>query len=206
MGRTGSGKTQAAMWHLSMANFDRMPYVILDFKTDDSINNIEHATHLDGYNDVPKSPGIYVLHPLPSETEQVEQYLYKLWAKERVGIYCDEGYMLQDNEAFIACLTQGRSKQIPMIVLTQRPAWISRFVFSEADFYQVFALNDSRDRKTIASFVPGNFKDKVKLPNYHSYYYDVAEDNLRVLGPVPEMNEIHEKIESRLDKKRRKWL
>lgn len=199
MGRTGSGKSQAALWHLSLANFDRIPWIILDFKGDEAINSIEGAKHIT-YSEVPTKPGIYILHPYPGETDQLERYLYKCWEKENIGILVDEGYMLQDNDAFLACLTQGRSKRIPMIVLTQRPAWISRFVFSEADFYQVFALNDRRDRKTISEFMPGDVKDAPKLPDFHSYYYDVGRDKLVVMKPVPELDAILEKIDSRLDK------
>lgn len=207
MGRTGSGKSQAALWHLSLASIETRPWIILDFKGDDAINSIDLAEHIE-YADVHKklSPGVYVLHPTPGEKEQMEKFMYGVWGRENTGVLVDEGYMMQDNDAFLACLTQGRSKQIPMIVLTQRPAWISRFVFSEADFYQVFALNDERDRKTISSFVPGDFRRAKKLPDYHSYYYDVGKDQLNTLGPVPEMEEILEKIDSRLDKKRRKAI
>lgn len=199
MGRTGSGKSQAALWHLSLANFHRIPWVILDFKGDEAINSIEGAQHIT-FAEVPTKPGIYILHPMPGETEALERYLYKCWEKENIGILVDEGYMLKDNDAFLACLTQGRSKRIPMIILTQRPAWITRFVFSEADFYQVFALNDRRDRKTITEFMPDNVKDAPKLPDYHSYYYDVGRDELVVMAPVPELDAILEKIDSRLDK------
>lgn len=205
MGRTGSGKSQAALWHLSLAGFDKMPWIILDFKGDENINAIQGAQHIT-YKDVPTKPGIYILHPMPGDKDALEAYLYKLWEKERVGILVDEGYMLQDNDAFLACLTQGRSKRIPMIVLTQRPAWITRFVFSEADFYQVFALNDRRDRKTIAEFMPGDVKDAPKLPDFHSYYYDVGRDELVVMAPVPDMDTILEKIDVRLDKTGRKAL
>lgn len=209
MGRTGSGKSQAALWHLSLQNFDKIPWVILDFKGDDGINAIEGAEHIT-YATIPTKPGIYILHPMPSEKEELERYLYRCWERGNIGILVDEGYMLQDNDAFLACLTQGRSKKIPMIVLTQRPAWISRFVFSEADYYQVFALNDRRDRKTISSFVPGNFEDRARLEPYHSYYYNVGDDELIILSPVPSLDEILEKIDSRLEtqvqKKARKPL
>lgn len=200
VGRTGSGKTQAAVWHLSLQNFDKMPWVIFDYKTDDLINSIDGARHI-GMDEVPKQPGIYIVHPLPSENAEVEEYLWKLWAKENIGVYVDEGYMLGDNKAFESILTQGRSKRIPVIVLSQRPAWITRFVFSEADFFQVFHLNDKRDKKTVEAFLPQNLS--ARLPDYHSYYYDVGNDALSKFAPVPDADSLLESFDARIAKRRR---
>lgn len=202
VGRTGSGKTQAAVWHLSRQNFDKMPWVIFDYKTDDLINSIEGAQHI-ALGEVPKQAGIYIVHPLPSEQTEVEEYLWKLWARENVGVYVDEGYMLGDNKAFESILTQGRSKRIPVIVLSQRPAWITRFVFSEADFFQVFHLNDKRDKKTVEAFLPQNLSSR--LPDFHSFYYDVGRDALHTFAPVPDADTLMEAFSARLTK-RRKFL
>lgn len=183
VGRTGSGKTIAGLWHLSRKNFDRKPWVILDFKMDESLNNIDRAEHIDITDKAPKRPGIYLVHPLPSQEKEVEDFLWKIWAQENTGVFIDEGYMLGDSPAFRALLTQGRSKRIPMIVLSQRPVWISRFVFSESDFYQVYNLNDKRDRQTINAFLPPSANDR--MADYHSRYYDVGRDSLVVFSPVP---------------------
>jgi hypothetical protein len=179
-----------------------MPWIILDFKGDELINGIERANHI-SYDDKIGKTGIHILHPLPNETEQVENFMWQMWQRERIGIYADEGYMLGNNPAFEACLTQGRSKNIPMIVLSQRPAWISRFVFSEGDFFQVFHLNDKRDRKAVESFMPPNFG--VRLPPFHSHYYDVGRDALYSLSPVPGAQEILDAIDAKISP-RRKFL
>lgn len=205
LGRTGSGKTLAAGWHLSTKDLARDKWVAIDFKHDELIGAIEGARHID-FEDPMRHPGLYVLRPLPHEIERVDKFLWeKVWQPGGIGVWCDEGYMFQDTPGFEACLFQGRSKRIPMIVLAQRPAWISRFVFSEADFYQFFALNDLRDKKTVANLVPALYKAE-RLPDYHSYYYDVAKDNLVVMQPVPSKDEIIEKIDSKLIKKKRAWL
>ena len=201
VGRTGSGKTQAAVWQLSLRSFDSRPWIVYDFKRDTLINSIAGATQIDLSDPLPKEPGVYVVHPLPDEIEGVQQHLWKIWAQENVGVYVDEGYMMstpaQPNPPFRALLTQGRSKNIPIIILSQRPVWLDRFVFSESDYYQVFALNDARDRKTITSFVPADL-DK-KLPDFHSYYYDVGADKLLVIKPVPTADEILSTFAARFD-------
>ena len=203
IGRNGTGKTQAALWHLSNQPIDKMPYIALDFKGDEHINGIERAKHIGLDDPLPRSPGIYVVHPSPADTKagNVERFLWRVYEREKIGLWIDEGYMLGDSEAFETLLTQGRSKRIPIITLTQRPVWVSRFVFSESMFYQIFGLTDRRDKKTIESFVPVNMD--ARLPEFHSYYYDVGRDKLTALAPVPDEATIQASIDSKLKSIRR---
>src|SRR5271170_6704875 len=127
IGRTGSGKTVAALWHLSKRSIDVKPWLVFDFKGDEHINAIEGATHssLD-LKLTAKSKGLYIVHPLPHETKEVESLMWRLWERGNVGVYVDEGYMIDNgNKAYKAILTQGRSKRIPVITLTQRPVLCS---------------------------------------------------------------------------------
>ena len=190
----------AALWHLSNSNFDRMPWIIIDFKTDEHINAIENARYISVDDPIPKHPGIYIVQPHPQEGEPLAKMLHRIWERENVGIWIDEGYMMSEDarveKRFTTLLTQGRSKHIPMIVLSQRPVWISRFVFSESDFYQIFRLQDKRDVQTISSFLPANAYRR--MPDFHSLYYDVGGNALSFLSPVPDENSILEKIDSKL--------
>jgi hypothetical protein len=190
MGRTGSGKTIAALWHLSLRNFDKMPWLIYDYKRDKSINGIPFAQHLD-VKDIPKKPGIYLTHPIPGQDDEaVQDQMWRVWETEDIGVYIDEGYMVgARNPAFNALITQGRSKNIPMIILSQRPVWMSRFVISESDFYQIYMLTSDRDNETVQDFIPQEIEPRV-LPKYHSYYYNVGEADLKVLRPVPKPEDI----------------
>lgn len=208
VGRTGSGKTIAAAWHLSLADFTHMPWVIYDFKRDSLLMQIaalKGAEHI-GTDFAPRKPGLYFVHPLPHEVEEVQAQMWKIWGHEQTGVYIDEGYMVcpppMINQPFRALLTQGRSKHIPMIILSQRPVWLDRFVFSESDFYQVFALNHSGDRKKIMEYVPANLDER--LPLYHSYYHDVSNAETVVLKPVPEPDLILESIENKLRSMRKR--
>ena len=199
VGRTGSGKTQAAVWHLSNADFDRRPWVIVDYKDDDLINSIERAQVI-GYDEMPDVPGIYILKVLPGEEKQLSDWFQDAWSMEDIGIYIDEGYMVDRNDRwFNACLTQGRSRHIPMIVLSQRPVWLSRFVFSEADFFQVFDLTHKKDLEKVREYIRDdeNLMDR-NLEQYHSFYYDVGQRRLEIFRPVPEEDVLLARIERRL--------
>jgi hypothetical protein len=184
IGRTGTGKTYAGAWQLAMRRFDRIPWIIFDYKGDKLLNDLGATEIQVGY--IPKKPGLYIVHPLPSQKEEVEQMMWKIWSNERIGLFIDEGYMIGDSEAFRALLTQGRSKKIPMIILSQRPSWLSRFVFSEANFYQVFHLNDKEDRKTMSRYLGDGVNIETRLPEYQSVYYSVDNDTVTVLAPAPD--------------------
>lgn len=205
LGRTGSGKSLAALWHLSNRNFDRKPWIVVDFKTDEHINAIEKAQYIGVDEKIPKHAGIYIVQPHPQDGDGLADFLRKIWEKENVGIWIDEGYMMSEDsnvdKRFVSLLTQGRSKRIPMIVLSQRPVWISRFVFSESDFFQIFHLQDERDVKTITSFIPkGSYR---RMPDFHSIYFDVGRNRVDFLSPVPNEAEILEKIDTRLSAQRK---
>lgn len=205
IGRTGSGKTQAGTWFLSEAPFDRQPYIVVDYKRDRLIGGIDRAREI-GLKDVPKQPGLYVVRPNPADDEAVENWLWKIWAHEKIGLYIDEGYMLPmgPKGAFTSILTQGRSKKIPVLCLSQRPVFLSRFVFSEADFFAVFQLNDSEDAKTAQRYIPRdrlNIRDE--LPDYHFYWFDVAKRGAFHMQPVPRDDAILQRFEDRLKPKRK---
>jgi hypothetical protein len=194
VGATGSGKTQAALWHLSFRDYEQMPWVIYNYKRDESIDGIPGAQELPT-DEIPVDPGVYITHPLPDE--DVEPQMWSLWNRGDVGVYVDEGYMVgRNNRAFRALLTQGRSRHVPMIVLSQRPVWMDRFVFSEAEYHQIFRLQHRKDREAVEQFVPADLEKR--LPEYHSYYYDVAQNHVYVVRPVPSLEHIHETFRQRL--------
>jgi len=196
IGSNGSGKTQAALWHLSERSYTAKPWIIYNFKRDESIDDIPGARFI-GTDIVPTSPGVYVVHPYPDEQLEVENQMWAIWERGNTGVYVDEGYMIgRHNGAFRALLTQGRSKRIPMMVLSQRPVWMDKFVFSESQFFQVFRLQSSDDIKSIMKFVPADLTKR--LPDYCSYYYDVGDNKLSKLSPVPDIDSIHATFAKRL--------
>lgn len=200
VGSTGSGKTFAGVWHLSVADFHLRPWIIIDFKRDKLLSQLG-ATEISFTGKVPAAPGLYIIRPIPERDDDlVREFLWKIWAQENVGVYTDEGYMLGNrNPALNALLTQGRSKHIQMITLSQRPVWMSRFVFSESDYFQVFRLNDRRDYDSIQAMISLDIRKR--LPPYHSHWYDVGADEGATFGPVPNREQLIRTFHTRIKHK-----
>ena len=47
LGKTGSGKTVAGLYHISRQDIDARPWVIIDFKGDANIQSIDKAQDID---------------------------------------------------------------------------------------------------------------------------------------------------------------
>lgn len=205
VGATGSGKTQAALWHLSNRSYTEQPWIIYDYKRDELIESIPGVQEIEVTKRVPEKPGLYVVHPHPMQVTEVESQMWGIWEQENTGVFIDEGYMIGKNSAaFRALLTQGRSKHIPIITLSQRPTWIDRFILSESEYHQIFRLQHYGDVEAVNEFIPvklfRNPEDntKIRIPEYHSYYYDVGADELVILKPVPELPEILSTFDRRI--------
>lgn len=201
VGRNGTGKTQAACWHLSKRSWDEMPWIIIDYKRDRLIGEIE-PEELEITTRVPKQAGLYVVRPMPDDDDdEVNALLRRIWAHNNCGVYLDEGYMVPDKAPLRGLLTQGRSKHIPMIILSQRPVMLSRFVFSEASFFQVFDLNHKLDRRKVTEFVP--IPTNYRLRKHFSYFYDVGNHQLTEFSPVPDADAILQTFRDRRPKRRK---
>lgn len=199
LGATGSGKTVAGLWFLSQRNYDTKPWVIYDFKGEALINSIKGATRLDVGSKIPEQPGLYVVNPYPDQEQEVEAQMWGIWQQENIGVFIDEGFMVGNkNRAFRSLLTQGRSKHIPMIILSQRPVWLDRFVFSESEFFQVFRLQHRKDLASVQEFVP--FDLSTRLPEHHSYYYSVVDNSCVILKPTPSDDVILDNFDAKLSR------
>lgn len=221
LGRTGSGKSQFSIALLSTRNFDEMPWIIIDYKGEDLIQDIVKACkggvkEISVHSAPPKNPGLYYLRVTPMlDDDAMNAFLWKVHKQGYCGLFVDEGFALPQKfgNPFDILLTQGRSLHIPIICLYQRPVYMSRFAVAQADFFAVFEQNDERDLKTTAQFVKpvkkGNgqvitvFND---LPPYHCLWYDVSQGVSAVLKPAPSRTEIINAFVSRLNPTKKKVL
>jgi hypothetical protein len=203
IGATGSGKTQHGAWVLSNAPFDRIPYVILNFKTDALLSSIDRAKQIT-YADLPKVPGVYILNPEPwsesSGNSELETWLRKVWERGGIGLFVDEAYMMPRDKAYPAILTQGRSRRVPTINLMQRPVWVPRFVFSEASFFTVFRLSVRDDQKKVEEILPQG--SILPVPEFFSIWYNVKKNVVQYLRPTETADEILDRFEFRLKPRR----
>lgn len=173
-----------------------MPWVVLNFKGDELINEIgeEFGKFIDITDAPPKKPGLYVANVLAESDDEMEKFFKLMWEKGKIGLYVDEGYMIKNrSKYFRSLLTQGRSLKIPIITLSQKPVYVDRFVFSEADFHQIFFLSDDRDEDVAREFAPykrmTGFTTK-ELPEFYSFYHDVKKRSVNILSPVPDRGTI----------------
>ena len=162
-----------------------MPYVALDFKDEelwDLVGNppMRRLT----LDRLPGKRGFYRLSVYPGQEEQLEDWLWKVWRRGKIGLFCDEVSLIQNSKAFKAILRQGRSKLIPVISCTQRPVDCDREVFTEAQHIFVFGLSDDRDYKIVKGFTRNAPVDQ-PLKRHWSYWYDAKQDRLFTLRPCP---------------------
>lgn len=204
-GRTGSGKSVAGAWLLSEADFHKQPFIIVDMKREKLFAAVERIIPIDLTDKLPTAPGVYILRPFPHETEEMKQWLWKVWHQTHVGLFFDEGYLIPDSDIFRTLLTTGRSLQIPVYTLSQRPLHLPRYVFTEADFYMAFHLNDKRDRDVVRGFTPENadWDTTRRLKPFHSRWYDISQDFTAIMRPVPSPDQIINRFDMRLTPRRK---
>jgi len=190
IGPTGSGKTIGAAWILSRQRFDKRPWVALDFKNEELWDLVGSPPMRDlKLGAMPGKTGFYRMAVRPGQEDQLEDWLWKVWGKENIGLFVDEVSLIPQKAAFKAILRQGRSKRIPVISCTQRPVDCDREVFSESQFRMFYGIEDPRDWLVIKGLFKHGDVEK-PLPPYWSYWYDAKNKTCLTLRPVPPPDEI----------------
>lgn len=219
VGKTGSGKSQDAMFHLR--HTDIWPKIIFDTKIEDFFFSVPEdgeelmiansMAELHAINKLPPKhkPDYILVRPSAAEVQAFEpmdeysQYVYNNFGK--CFIYYDEltnwhrGNL--PGPGLINVLTRGRSRGKTTMMATQRPAWVSRSVFTETDKFFIHRLQDVRDAKTLSDVVP-DIEKMPRPPKWHFYFYDTGADmdTPKLYAPVPE---------TKIDKSRiftQKWV
>ena len=196
-GRTGSGKSTLANWLLA-----RSPgyWIILNPKHTTAYNALPHSTTIKGLDlsaiekafHGGRDPSRFIVVN-PSSVEANKQTMddFMLWLHENysnVGLCCDELYTLHTNgtagAGLIGWLTRGRELKQSFLGLTQRPAWLSQFLFSESDYIAAMSLVLEKDRKRMVEMT-GQGKFLEQMPPHYWRWYDVSKDKMRYFQPVP---------------------
>lgn len=110
---------------------------------------------------------------------------------ENVGFCIDELYTLHTGgragEGLTGVLTRGREMKQSFLGLTQRPAWVSRFCFSESDYVIGMDLALKEDRKRMVD-ITGNIHFSERLEARKWLFYDVGKDDIKKYSAVPLTN------------------
>lgn len=194
-GFTGSGKSTWACWMLM-----RSPgkWVILNPKhtaayqsLPDStvINTLDFATLEKAMQD--KEIRFFIVNPQsdeasPDNLDDFVMLLHQRWSN--IGLCCDELYALHKGahagQGLIGWLTRGRELKQSFIGLTQRPAWLSQFLFSEADYLVAMRLRLRKDRRKIYEMTDEEIFLSI-VPKHHWVWYDQESSEYTHYGPVP---------------------
>lgn len=206
VGQTGSGKTVFGVWLLSLMDYDRRPWVVIDYKRETLFRQLGRNTFrslLTPDSAAPKKPGLHLIQPFESDDEAIDDFLWRCWRQGGVGIYIDEAMMIPAGRgsAMRTILTQGRSLKIPVIALSQRPVEVDRYFFSESQFFAEFFLMDREDRVTLKRYAP--FDPDVVPERYRCFWYDSKKRETTEFMPVPDIAAVLDRIRSRAP--RRIW-
>jgi hypothetical protein len=161
VGQTGSGKTYAALKVLG-GFYGYRQIQILDTKGDDSISEID-APILTRLEDLPafKFADYPVVIYRPEGAELADLKTLDAWCEwiyERghTVAYIDEltqlGNSTSPKMGFLNMLSRGRSKDVTVLMATQRPVGIPKIAYTETQYFYRFYLADIQDRKRVAEF------------------------------------------------------
>lgn len=190
IGSTGSGKSVFGMWLMGTCqtlDWRNGRVICFDWKGDNLLQSLG-AKPLGLHQNPPTRPGLYLVSPDPEDLAGVDAFLYKCWQEEDIGLFFDEAAELEKSKEINRIMKQGRSKHIPCISCTQRPVWLPRCIFSEAEYFALLRLNDRDDQNTVKRFI--NADVNKRRAEYSSLWYDVARDRAHEFSPVPSPSEI----------------
>jgi hypothetical protein len=193
-GRTGSGKSTLASWFLAGSS---QHWVILNPK------------HTPFYRQLPDSIVYRKFKPwdLLSDARRRKFVVLELSGEEsqpyfmdgiiawlhatlkNIGVCCDELYTLHASSGragpgLVGWLTRGREYKQSFLGLTQRPVWVSRFVFSEASYLIEMDLTFEDDRETLYEYT-GSPYFRARVLGHRWLCYNVSLDATTLYGPVP---------------------
>lgn len=191
LGGTGTGKTIGGSWILSKQNFDKRPWVAIDFKDEVLWDMVGDPPMRElKLGNMPGKKGLFRMRVDPGQEEELEEWLWNIWRRTNVGLFVDEVNLIpRESAPMKAILRQGRSKLLPVIACTQRPVDICREFYSESQFKMIYQLDDDRDYKTVKMFTQG-FPIDEPLPKHNSHWVDTKQRAHFRLGATPPPKEI----------------
>lgn len=192
-GSTGSGKSVLAKWLIS-----RSPsrWVILNPKhtlayqsLDDAV--IVRSLEIGKTEKEMKRHRFVIVNPdsVYADPDTLDDYVMQLhtgW--QNLGLVCDELYTMHKGgvagKGLLGWLTRGRELKQSFVGLTQRPAWLSQFLFSESDYLCSMRLGLTKDRKRMIEMTDNEMMGS-KIKSHDWLWFPVVSEKLVHYGPVP---------------------
>ncbi len=190
-GKTGSGKSSVAATLLKMSG---QRWLLIDPKRDDKLATLKpfRIKKMDsaevwkawqaGHKYVSLTP------PPKTGPMQVDEFILECFELyTNFGVYVDELYYIHNHggcgPGLTAVLTRGRSEKVTFMGATQRPAFVSMFCITEADYIAQFRLALPKDRKRVYD-VTGVEQMLVNPPDdYGWYYYEISKEVFKYFVP-----------------------
>lgn len=127
-----------------------------------------------------KGPANILVPSTLTNKRDYEPYFANLYAKGNILIDIDEAGVMATESQFAphlqACVVEGRSRGIGLLVCTQRVRRIPGFFRSEADHYFIFRLQNAGDRAALEEDTSVNWQEAADLgPHEFLYYNDTME-------------------------------
>jgi len=195
IGQNGSGKSQMLMY---LARHNSQRVVIFDTKIDNDFLSLARGDEVlqvaNNYQEMIEilNRGDFdylILRPQDfelSEPEALDNYLKALAKCKNLSIFIDEAYQLHTAgrayPGYISILTRGRSRNLSLIVCTQRPSWVSTFTFSEPSYFFVYRLILTKDIKKVSEFVP--IPEEWDIERFAYYFYCIHERSVVRCKPI----------------------
>ena len=156
-GATGSGKSTLAEYLLSVGRYRRV--LVIDPKCEfggpKGLKGYRQIKTPDELRRCGKEPFIQ-LRPSWDRQEPSDWHEAYLWAygQGNIMVYTDEVFAVLNRgfatKGMQACLVQGRSRRVGMIMSTQRPHGLDLKIITESESVAMFTLRFPKDRKRIA--------------------------------------------------------
>ncbi len=191
VGTTGSGKTVLAKHFLSGLN----RVLVIDPK---------HTFKLDGFRRAKQLPVFgndfrMIYRPKWEDDFDLARLLARLNKMKDVTIYCDELATLSEQfpetTGILADVARtGRERHVSLWNALQRPRWIPRIFFTEAEVAFMFNLRSGDDRRYMTEFIGPQVIDPI---DQFQFWYSRADERFPALlhldltrGIIPVQNRI----------------
>lgn len=178
VGKTGSGKTTKILELINDSPVS--PVLILDTKIDKAFPKaFPDAKIMEGLGIPGKKDEMTIIRPLPEEAIDpmaLDDWLQAIGRSNNILVVIDEMYQVhrhgQAGPGLVGLLTRGRSRGITMLLASQRPAWVSKFVFTECEHFYFMRLLNPDDRKIMSQYMGFPEIQELVLPKFEGVYSD----------------------------------